>query len=150
MIDYFSVNFWLFWLIVALVCLIIELGSGDFFVTCFAVGALCAMLGSMIELPIWVQILLFAVCATLSILFIRPPLLRALHAEGRTRKSNADALIGRTGKVVERITAEQSGYVKIDGDVWRAVTNGVEPIDVGETVRVLKMESIIITVEPCI
>ncbi len=40
MIDYISQNLWLFWTIITVVCLIMELSSGDFYVTCFALGAL--------------------------------------------------------------------------------------------------------------
>lgn len=148
MVDYISQNLWLLWLVIALLCLIIELGSGDFFVTCFAIGALCAMVVSMICVPIWLQIVIFALCAILSIFFIRPLLLRALHTKERTRASNVDALLGRIGIVEERITDEKSGYVKIDGDVWRAVTKSMTPIEVGQKVRILSMESIVITVEP--
>ena len=40
MIAYLSTNLWTLWTIITVLCLIIELGSGDFFVTCFAIGAL--------------------------------------------------------------------------------------------------------------
>ena len=52
---------------------------------------------------------------------------------------------GRTGKVTEPISAGQSGYVQIDGDMWKAVSQ--QNIAVGETVRVIGRESTIITVE---
>ena len=38
------------------------------------------------------------------------------------RLSNVDALIGRVGVVIEDIKGESNGYVKIDGDEWRAVS----------------------------
>ena len=50
----------------------------------------------------------------------------------------------------EPITGEQSGYVKIDGDVWKAVSTDLETIQRGERVRVVKMDSIILTVERCL
>lgn len=136
-------------MITAMLCLIIELGSGDFYVTCFAIGALGAMVVSLFDISLWLQIVVFAVCSVLSILFIRPPLLRALHAKGADRLSNAEALINRTGIVEERIEPGSSGYVKIDGDVWRAVSHDEQPIEPGERVRVVSMESIVVTVERC-
>ena len=42
MIDYLSQNIWLIWVLVSLLCLILELGSGDLFILSFSVGALCA------------------------------------------------------------------------------------------------------------
>ena len=40
MIDYFAANLWQFWSLVVIVCLILELTSGDFFILCFSIGAL--------------------------------------------------------------------------------------------------------------
>ena len=150
MFEYLSQHLWLVWSIITMLCLIIELGSGDFFVTCFALGALVAMIGALVDLPIWLQVIIFAVGSVLSIVFIRPPLLHALHASGETRVSNAEALIGRKGTVVETIHANGSGYVQIDGDVWKAVSSDLSQIESGERVRVIKMDSIIVTVEPCL
>ena len=46
MIDYISQNLWLFWTIITVVCLIMELSSGDFYVTCFALGSIgCTLFG---------------------------------------------------------------------------------------------------------
>ena len=39
MIEFFSSNLWLIWVIISIVCLILELSSGDFFILCFAIGA---------------------------------------------------------------------------------------------------------------
>lgn len=150
MIEYISQNLWLLWTIVVMLCLIIELGSGDFFVTCFAIGAIGALVSSFLGIPLWMQILIFSLCSVLSILFIRPPLLRWLHAKGEHRLSNAEALVGRTATVVEPIAPDGSGYVKIDGDVWKAVTCDAEHIERGEKVRVVKMNSIIVTVQRCL
>jgi len=147
MIEYLLQHLWLIWAIVAAICLIIELGAGDFFVTCFAIGALCAMLTTFVGFPVWLQILVFAVGSVLSIMFIRPSLLRHLHAGGDERASNADALIGRIGQVIEPIEVGGSGYVRIDGDEWKAVSKASEPIRQGEKVKVVAMESIIVTVE---
>lgn len=139
-------NLWAVWTAIAIVCLIIELGSGDFFVTCFAIGALCAMLTSFFCAPLWLQVLVFALCSVLSIIFIRPSLLRHVHNH-KERLSNADALIGRTGTVIEPIAPEGFGYVKVDGDEWKAQTHADTTINVGETVRIVARDSIIVRVE---
>ena len=148
MTEYLISNLWAVWIAIAIVCLIIELGSGDFFVTCFAIGALCAMLTSFLCVPLWFQILAFALCSVLSIIFIRPSLLRHVHNR-KERLSNADALIGRTGTVIEAIAPEGFGYVKVDGDEWKAQTQTQTDttINVGETVRIVARNSIIVRVE---
>lgn len=146
MIDYLTSHLWLLWLIVSMVLLIIELGFGDFFVTCFAIGALCAMVTSFFPVPFWLQVVVFALCGAASVYLIRPKLLKTLRASGEKRESNADALIGRTGILVEPIAANGSGYVKIDGDEWKAVTEDGAPLEKGTRVRIKKMDSIIATV----
>jgi membrane protein implicated in regulation of membrane protease activity len=70
-----------------------------------------------------------------------------LHKNDPNKASNADALLGRTGRVTEEIKAGNSGYVQIDGDMWKAVSQSDCDIPVGETVRVIGRESTIITVD---
>lgn len=138
---------WLIWLIISLVCLVAELSSGDFFITCFAIGALAGMLTALAGLPLWVQVLAWAVCSVLCILFVRPPLVRRLHDKAE-RHSNADALIGRQATVAEAIPQGGCGYVKIDGDMWRAHTDNGAPVTQGTTVTVAARDSIVLTVVP--
>lgn len=146
MAEYFTTNLWAIWTIVTILCLIIELSSGDFFLTCFAIGALCSVISSFIGFPFWLQLLIFVICSVLCILFIRPSLLRKLHNKNE-RLCNADALIGRQGKVIVSIVPREYGYVKIDGDEWKAQSADGSPINVGDMVRVIGRESIIISVE---
>jgi len=147
MIEYFLQNMWQIWAIVAVVCLILELSSGDFFIICFSIGAVFAIMGAVAGLSIYWQIFLFAVFSLLSVIFVRPVALRWLHKNDPNRASNADALIGRTGKVTEAIPVGGNGYVQIDGDLWRAVSPADALIPVGTTVRVISRESTIVTVE---
>ncbi len=118
MIEYFLANMWQVWAIVAIICLILELSSGVF---------------------------VFAIFSLLSVIFVRPVALRWLHKNDPNKASNADALLGRTGRVTEEIKDGNSGYVQIDGDMWKAVSQ--KDIAVGETVRVIGRESTIITVD---
>ena len=147
MIDYFLANMWQIWAVIAIVCLILELSSGDFFIICFSIGAVFAIIGAVCGLSVYWQIFIFAIFSLLSVLFVRPVALRWLHKNEPNKPSNADALIGRTGKVTETIPAGDNGYVQIDGDLWKAVSNSDTEIAVGTTVRVIGRESTIITVE---
>ena len=145
MIEYLLNNMWQVWGIIAVLCLILELSSGDFFIICFSIGAVFAIIGAIVGLNVYWQIFIFAVFSLLSVLFVRPVALRWLHKNDPNRASNADALIGRTGKVTEAIKVGGNGYVQIDGDMWKAVSTA--DIPVGTTVRVVGRESTIITVE---
>lgn len=145
MIEYFLQNMWQVWAVIAIICLILELSSGDFFIICFSIGAVFAIISAVLGLSIYWQIFIFAIFSLLSVLFIRPVALRWLHKNDPNKPSNADALIGRTGRVTEAISAGGNGYVQIDGDLWKAFSQA--DIAVGTTVRVVGRESTIITVE---
>lgn len=147
MMSYFSENLWLLWTIVIFVCLILELSSGDFYVTCFAIGALGGVLAALLDMPLWVQVTIWALCSMLSLRLVRPHLLRLLHKNGKERVSNADALIGREGIVIETIEPQGHGYVQVDGDQWRAVTTPNTIISKGSRVRIIGRDSIVVTVE---
>jgi len=147
MIDYISQNLWLLWLIAFFVCLIIEVSSGTFYIMCFAIGMLAAMVSSWLSVPFWLQVVIFALFTVVSIFCVRPLALKWFHKGADDRLSNFEALIGRQGVVIEPIEAGKSGYVKVDGDEWKAVSTVGDTIKVGERVRIVKMESIIVTVE---
>ena len=124
MLDYISQNLWLFWTIITIVCLIMELSSGDFYVTCFAIGALVSIVTAVIGMPFWMQVFVWAVCSVLSIWLIRPHLVQAIHRGADDRR------------------------VKLDGDDWKAeAPTSTENIEVGTKVKVVGRESIILKVE---
>ena len=148
MIDYLLQNMWQVWAVIAIVCLILELTSGDFVIICFSIGALGAAIDAgVLGNGITVQVLSFVVLSLAALVYVRPVAKKWLHKGEDKRISNADALLGRTGKVTETIKAKGNGYVQIDGDMWKAVSQSDCDIPVGETVRVIGRESTIITVE---
>ncbi|MBO4608103.1 MAG: NfeD family protein [Prevotella sp.] len=146
MTEYLSNNVWLVWIFVSIICLIIELGSGDLFLLCFAIGALGGSVAAAIGWGIIPQLIVMAIVTTLSIFFVRPVALRYLHRNDDNRVSNADALIGRTGTVSQTIDAGGYGRVAIDGDDWKAVSEDGRTIERGSKVEVVDRESIILTV----
>lgn len=146
MIDYLAQNLWQVWAIVAIVCLILELMAGDCFIICFSFGAVVAAIAAAIGLNGYWQLFIFAVFTVVFLFWFRPLARRYLHKGEDNRVSNADALLGREGRVVETIQPDGYGRVQIDGDIWKAVTNSPEAIPEGANVRVIDRESTIITV----
>ena len=147
MIDYLAQHLWQMWAVIAVVCLILELMAGDFFIICFSIGAVFAAITALVGGNIYWQLLLFAVFTLISLFWVRPFAQRYLHKGEDNRVSNADALMGRQGRVVEAVKADGFGRVQIDGDIWKAVTNEPTDIPAGKNVRVVGRESTIITVE---
>ena len=148
MIDYLTTNFWLLWTFVCVVALILEVSSGTFYLMCFAIGAVGAVAVSLMDTPLWLQVLVFSAISAVSVFCVRPLLVKCLHPVQKERLSNASALVGRQGVVIEPISAERPGYVRVDGDEWRAVTADGTMIERGVNVRIIAMNSIVVTVEP--
>jgi len=148
MIQYFTSNLWLVWVIISIVCLILELSSGDFFILCFAIGAAVSAIVAGCGASLTWQIVIFAVVSALSLLLVRPTLIKKLHKPHRERLSNAEAMLGQEGRVSEDIVAGGYGRVAIDGDDWKARSADDSAIAQGCRVRVVGMDSIIVTVEP--
>lgn len=146
MTEYLSDNFWQVWAAASVMCLLLELSSGSFYILCFAVGALLAAVGTVF-CGIPMQLLLFIVGTVVSLFTIRPLAMKYFHRGGTDRVSNADAIIGRTGTVSQDIDAGGYGRVAIDGDDWKAETVNGEAISAGQRVRVVGRESLIIKVE---
>ena len=147
MIEYLAQHLWQTWAVVAVVCLILELTAGGFFIICFSVGAVFAAIVAALGGGFYLQLITFAVFTLISLFWVRPFAQRYLHKGEDNRVSNADALLGRQGRVVETVKADGFGRVQIDGDIWKAATTESADIPEGTNVRVVGRESTIITVE---
>ena len=149
MIEYFQANLWQFWALIGVLCLILELTSGDFFIMCFSIGAFVTALIAVFGTSFTVQLIVFAIASLLCLLFVRPLALKYFHRKDPDRLSNVDAMVGRRGVVTEAIPERGHGRVKIDGDSWKAC--GVDDLAIakGTRVEVTDINSIIITVKPC-
>ena len=148
MIEYFQNNLWQLWTLVGILCLILELTSGDFFIMCFSIGAFVTAIVAAFVPSFTVQVIVFAVASLLCLLFVRPLALKYFHRKDPDRPSNADAMIGRRGVVTEKIETGGYGRVKIDGDSWKAQSSIASDINKGARVEVTAIDSVIITVIP--
>ena len=85
----------------------------------FCAGGLLAMLAAAFGAPIWLQIVVFIAGSGLLLILTRP--LVKKFSTSRLEKTNADANVGKTGVVLERVdNYAPSGAVKIDGKIWTA------------------------------
>lgn len=144
MIELLNENLWAAWAVVALVCLLVELFTGSFYIMCFAVGAVAAAIVSPFS-GVYFQLVVFIAVSLASIFLVRPLVMRWMHHEKDFIPSNADAIIGRVATVSQDIPANGFGRVALDGDDWKATAK--ESLDKGDKVTIVARESIILTVE---
>lgn len=140
-----------YWLIAAIVLVIVEIATAGFGVICFAIGAAFAALASYCGLSVIWQMVVFAVLSMLAFIFVRPVVLRFLDRKSGDVLTNADALIGRKGVVSETIDKEaHTGRVAVDGDDWKAVSENDSVIVKGADVEIVSRNSIVLTVKEII
>ena len=147
MLETFANYAWQIWATIAVICLILELGSGDLFLLSFAISAAVTAILAFLGAGIYVQLLVFAVVSILTLLLVRPSLLKLLHKGEDKRDSNVDALVGKTGIVTEDIPEDNFGRVSLGGDDWKAKTVDGKRVKRGEKVKFVSRESLVITVE---
>lgn len=132
-----------YWIVLAAFCFIGEMLTTGFFLLWFAVGASLAALLNYLGFDPAVQIISFIIISLLLIALSRPLAQRITREP--PRKAASDRLIGRKGWVVEDVKSDSGGVVKVDGDVWRAISS--QNIIKGKKIRVKKVESVKLYVE---
>jgi len=113
----------------------------------FAAGSLVAMLLSMINAPVWLQILLFFVVSGVLLAALWPFIRKVLNP--KLQKTNVDAIIGSQGRVtvaIDNVAAE--GQVKLGPMVWTARSTSGEQIPEGTLITVDRIEGVKAFVSP--
>ena len=141
---------WILWLIVTAVLILIELFTGMIATFCLAFGCLLAMVLTLFDCGIEWQLGALAIGTVIAFIAFAPLIRRLQSRRGKTvaEVSNMDALKGRVVDVVEAIPSDGGyGRVRVDGDRWQARSIDGNAFSVGDRVRVVGYDSIILDVE---
>lgn len=107
----------------------------------FAAGALVALIAAMCDAAAWLQITLFLVVSGVLLLAFLPLAKKFLRP--RIAKTNVDAVIGATGRVIVAIdNVDSRGQVKLGAMEWTARSTNGEDIPEGTLVRVDRIEGV--------
>lgn len=120
------------WLLLSAGLLMTELLIGEMTALMLGFGALAAAVPAALGLGWPFQVLAFALVAPASLIFLRP-LLRGWLQPPQTGLST-DGFIGQQAEVLEAISPERRGRVKLHGEIWNAFA--YEAIGPGEPVIV--------------
>ncbi len=94
----------------------------------------------------WITLtILFAIFAILSIAFLRPILIKNKKNK-ETETGMEGKYIGKIVKVIEPID-KSSGAITIYDERWNARADVEEPIPAGSEVKIIKYDSLVLTVE---
>ena len=134
------------WLIIGIICGIIEVATMGFWFLWLALSALSVSLLTWLnvvsELP--AQVIVFGIITIAFIILTRPLVVKLFKTH--EVKSNVDALIGLTGTVIVDISPHDSGQVNLQGEIWTARAD--QEISENSSVIVKSVEGVTLYVEP--
>lgn len=123
------------WFILFILSVLFELTSpGFFFFLSLACGAAVAGGSSLLDIGLTAQFIVFIISSLaaffLLVRYVRKTSRDTLHS------SNVYALVGKQGVVTETIAPCHKGWVKVEGELWAALSKE-ETIHAGMVVEVL-------------
>ena len=134
---------WHIWLIIAGVCLIIEVITVGFLIFWLAIGALFAMVVSLI-----IQTSVFVISSAL-LIFVTKPFVKKFVNNRNTIKTNVYSSVGKKGIVTKDINSiDSTGQIKVDGELWSAT--GFENMNIkqGTEVEIKEIKGVKAIVAP--
>ena len=140
-----GIMFWV-WIIILVLTVIFEILTTDLTSMWFSLGAFAALLLNLFvkDNLWWLQVIIFAVVATVSIIFFKPLLKKKMM--NQKAKTNIDALINKTVVVVEPIAPNSPGTIKTEGIEWTAVTE-TDSFEPGDLVEIVSVEGNTFTIK---
>jgi membrane protein implicated in regulation of membrane protease activity len=131
------------WLALAVLSAIVEVSIPHFGLVFVAIGAVAAAAAAALAVSAPVQIVVFCVVVTGSVLALRPRLVGGLNSRGVP--SRTEQLIGKEGIVTHEIDPTAGGgRVNVGGEDWAARSS--ERIPAGTHVRVGGADGIVLEV----
>lgn len=126
----------IFWLVLFVVLLVIEIFTMGLTTVWFAGGALLAFVLAFVGFGLPVQIIVFLLASILLLVLTRPIAVKFFNKE--RQKTNAESLIGKKAVVLERIdTLRGEGRAEVNGMEWSAKTDEPNGVIEKDTVVVI-------------
>lgn len=139
---------WQIWLIIAGVCLVIEIMTVGFLVFWFAIGALLAMIVSLFTKNLIIQTSVFVISSAI-LIFATKPFVKKFANNKNAIKTNVYSSVGKIGVVTKDIDSLHSlGQIKVDGEVWSAVGMNDMNIPQGTKVEIKEIKGVKAIVSP--
>ncbi len=134
---------WWYWMVLGLLLMGMELATpGGFYLLFFGLAALVvgATTGLGLQLPDWVQWLLFSILAVASLLLFRGRLLRTIKRTDSL--AEVDSMVGEQGTVLTSIGVGGMGKVELRGTTWNACNAGPGTLVKDQRCRVHRVDGL--------
>jgi len=106
------------WLGIFVLTIVLEAVTQDLVSIWFSLGSMAALCVSF-GVPFWVEIIVFFVVSTITLIFTRPLVKKLMDRQ--IRKTNTDDFVGKKVKVVSDIDKFDGGEIKINGIIYTAI-----------------------------
>jgi len=137
-----------FWVLLGLVLVILESFGAALALASLGVGAILTGLVAFCGLLNLYGLLVVFAVVSLILFAVSRPLANKLTASNGSTETNVRGLIGRTALVVRDVAGpHRPGYVKVDGDEWRAVSVGDVALGTGATVYITDVQGATLSVD---
>lgn len=130
------------WLVAMIALLVLEASVPGLVSIWFALGAFAAMLSSLLNAPLWLQFVWFALVSLVSLWLTRPFVKKFVNS--RVTPTNLDMVLGQDCVVVEDIdNVMGTGAVSVGGKEWTARMDAAgQSASKGDVVRALRIEGV--------
>lgn len=138
-----------FWLGVVVLAIAAEAATTDLIAIWFMPAALISLILALLDVPLWIQIVVFIVLVAAFLVFSKYCLRKYLK-KCPNEITNADSLVGKTAIVTEKLdNLGQTGAVRVNGLEWsaRSVDDAISP-EKGTLVVIREISGVKLICEP--
>lgn len=138
-----------FWVGMILFAIAAEAVTADLVAIWFMPAALVSLILALVDMPLWLQIVVFIILVAVFLAFSKTILRRHLKKHPR-EITNADSLVGQTAIVTEKLdNLGQTGAVRVNGLEWsaRSVDDAISP-EKGTLVVIREISGVKLICEP--
>lgn len=128
-----------FWIIIAVIAVVVDIATSNFLFVLFTVGAIAAMIANFIGISFSVQVIIFLVINLITVLIGYPWIKKKFKKSVKRTPLMEETYIGRVMKAEDDIV--ERARVKVDGIYWTAQNTG-EEIKAGDSFKIIGIEGI--------
>lgn len=134
------------WVGFALFALLVEAGTSQLISIWFSLGAFGGAICCIFTDNIIIQVFVFIIITTLSLVITRPLVKKFKQKNGEV-KTNLDRVIGCEATLTKDITKDNPGELKVLGDYWSVISSDGNEVKSGTRVKVLEIKGTKLVVE---
>ena len=131
------------WLFIIIILIFLEAITVNLVTIWYIASAIVSLILSLFIPSFFIQFLVFVVLGTILLVTTRKQLVKLIGK--KNERTNLDRVIGMTGVVIDEISKNKPGSVKVDGKEWTAIAD--KKISASSAVKVLSINGVKLKVE---